>query len=271
MSFYIFIPLAVIVSQSHAQLVGSRGVVSLPEGFVYHDNETLDASKRAAEYARTFQVVEDHQVAQQKLIILQKDHLSKEAEPKYANSLNKVGRKIALNSVLSFENSRLFNPPVENRLNVPLEEVEKERENGKIRLLPGQGVIPSQRYAAKTPGRFDSADTEESERAKNAGETVFDDGPNETKLKYQYKGRPVLGEYYDKYFGKTKHDHKKSPIETPKSSPSFLTAYSPHLAAPKNTPVTTASPLYPPAPIFNPSYNIHPPHGHYSYLVNHRG
>jgi len=267
MSFLIFILLSVRVSQSHAQLVGSRGVVSLPEGFVYHDNETLDASKRAAEYARTFQVVEDHQVAQQKLIILQKDHLSKEAEPKYANSVNKVGRKIPINSVLSFENSRLFNPPVENRLNVPLEEVEKERENGKIRLLPGQGVIPSQRYATKTPGRFDSADTEESERAKNAGETVFDDGPNETKLKYQYKGRPVLGEYYDKYFGKTKHDHKKSPIETPKSSPSFLTAYAPHLAAP----VTTASPLYPPAPIFNPSYNIHPPHGHYSYLVNHRG
>jgi len=271
MSFFIFILLAVAVPQSQAQLVGSRGVVSLPVGFVYHDNDTLDASKRAAEYARTFQVVEDHQVAQQKLITLQQDHLSKETEPKYANSLNKVGRQIPLNSILSYENSKLLNPPLENRLNVPLEEVEKERANGKIRLLPGQGVIPSQRYATKSPGRFDSEDIEESERAKNTGKTVFDDGPNETKLKYQYKGRPVLGEYYDKYFGKTKHDHKKSPSETPRSSPSFLTSYPSHLAAPKAATASTARPAYPPAPIFSPSYNIRPDHGHYSYLVNHRG
>eukprot|EP00091_Calanus_sinicus_P008685 TRINITY_DN20852_c0_g1_i1.p1 TRINITY_DN20852_c0_g1~~TRINITY_DN20852_c0_g1_i1.p1 ORF type:complete len:196 (-),score=43.56 TRINITY_DN20852_c0_g1_i1:432-980(-) len=140
MAFLIFILVAVAVPQSQAQLVGSRGVVILPAGFVYHDNETLDASRRAAEYAKTVHVVQDHQVAQQKLITLQKDHLSKETEPKYANSLNKIGRQIPLNSVLSFEDSRLFNPPVENRLNVQLEEVEKERANGKIRLLPGQGV-----------------------------------------------------------------------------------------------------------------------------------
>ena len=30
---------------------GSRGVVKLPDGWVYHDNKTLDASKSAARFA----------------------------------------------------------------------------------------------------------------------------------------------------------------------------------------------------------------------------
>merc|ERR1719244_24329 len=73
-----------------------------------------------------------------------------------------------------------------------------------------------QKYAPKSTNRFEASVTEESERAKNKGETIFDDGANETKLKYQYKGRPILKEYYDKYFGKTKHGSEK--VEVPRSS-----------------------------------------------------
>lgn len=213
------------VYRSNAQLVGSRGVIALPEGFVYHDNETLDASKKVAEYAKKYQVVEDHQVAQNLLISLQKGDQNKQKIPKYESSSNNVGREIPLNDILSFENTRYFNTPVENRQNVPLEAIEKERANGKIRLLPGEGVIPAQRYAPKTTNRFEAVNTEQSERAKNKGETIFDDGPNETKLKYQYKGRPILKEYYDKYFGKAKHAPLN--IESPRSrqsTPKIFTA-----------------------------------------------
>ena len=210
--------LSVTLHQSHGQLVGSRGVVALPEGFVYHDNETLDASKRVAEYAKKYQAVEDHQVAQNQLISLQQGNEKTASIPKYQSSSNDVGKPIPLNEILSFENTRTFITPVENRMNVPLAEIEKERDNGKIRLLPGEGVIPSQKYAPKSTNRFEASITEESERAKNKGETIFDDGVNETKLKYQYKGRPILKEYYDKYFGKTKHAQEK--IEAPRSSQS---------------------------------------------------
>ena len=42
---------------------GSRGVVKLPDGWVYHDNQTLDASKNAARFAL-------HQQHRQELIII---------------------------------------------------------------------------------------------------------------------------------------------------------------------------------------------------------
>ena len=42
---------------------GSRGVVKLPDGWVYHDNQTLDASKNAARFAL-------HQQHRQELIMI---------------------------------------------------------------------------------------------------------------------------------------------------------------------------------------------------------
>jgi len=226
MSTLIVFILSVTLHQSHGQLVGSRGVVGLPEGFVYHDNETLAASKKVAEYAKKYQAVEEHQVAQNQLISLQQGNEKKDSIPKFQSSSNNVGKPIPLNEIISFENTRNFITPVENRMNVPIAEIEKERANGQIRLLPGEGVIPSQKYAPKSTNRFEASVTEESERAKNKGETIFDDGVNETKLKYQYKGRPILKEYYDKYFGKTKHGSEK--VEAPRSSQStgsFLTQF----------------------------------------------
>merc|ERR1711970_319480 len=179
-----------------------------------------------AEYAKKYQAVEEHQVAQNQLISLQQGNEKADTIPKYQSSSNNVGKPIPLNKILSFENTRNFITPVKNRMNVPLAEIEKERANGEIRLLPGEGVIPSQKYAPKSTNRFEGSITEESERAKNKGETIFDDGVNETKLKYQYKGRPILKEYYDKYFGKTKHASEK--VEAPRSSQStgsFLTQF----------------------------------------------
>merc|ERR1719369_682272 len=147
-----------------------------------------------------------------------------------------------------------------------------------------------QNYAPKSTNRFEASVTEESERAKNKGETI-------------------LNEYYDKYFGKTKHGSEK--VEAPRSSQStgsFLTQFTtnkalselpvdpayqngvpvaqqqPHgvstgyqqsVAIPQGLPQVLPVPQgypqgypqeyqqgYTQAPIFNPNR-------HYSYLVNH--
>ena len=199
----------------NAQLVGSRGVVKLPPGFVYHDEDTLPASRRVAIYAKKYQEKDNHKADENKLISLQRNDLGMRKKPQFATFINKIGHPLALENVVGFEDSRLFITPVENRMNVPLEEIEEERRNGQIRLLPGEGTIPAQKYAPKTKNRFDQEVKEESERSKNAGETIFDDGPNETKLKYQYKGHPITGEYYDKYFGNNRDT--KSMVENAKN------------------------------------------------------
>ena len=41
------------------QLVGSRGVIRLPAGFNYRDQQTVTASKKAARFARHFQPIND--------------------------------------------------------------------------------------------------------------------------------------------------------------------------------------------------------------------
>jgi len=247
-----------------SQLVGHRGVVQLPKGFIYHDNDTLKASREVAEYAKTYEVVEAHKIAQNKIIALQSNHLSSNKKPVFRGSSGKLGKELLDTEILAFEDSRRFDPPFENRMNVKLPEVEKERENGKIRLLPGEGVIPSQRYAEKTSNRFEGLSSEESERARNRGETVFDDGLNETKVKYQYKSRPILGEYFDKYYGK---QSKTSLKETPRTRPIQPQSFANSFATPTPTPEL----LYPNPPVFNPSFNnYHTIPGHYSYLVNHR-
>ena len=259
--------------------MGSRGLVSLPTGFIYHDNETLDASREVAKYAKQYQEVSDHQVAQKRLISLQNGGNEVSRVPKYTGTNNRIGKEVSLNSILGFEESRQLTPPEENRFNKPLPEIERERENGKIRLLPGEGVIPSQKYAAKTSNRFENQNVEESERSKNTGQTIFDDGLNETKLKYQYKSRPILKEYYDKYFGKeskSKHAIKETPrskVAVPSSPPSSSSS----LLSPHNIPTAPVAqanfpkaPTNYPPPFFTQLFDV-PPVGHYSYHVNHRG
>ena len=65
-------PFAVFFSPVASQLVGSRGVVTLPPGEEYRDRETLAASREVARFAFHYQPLNDVFSQQNKLEELQK-------------------------------------------------------------------------------------------------------------------------------------------------------------------------------------------------------
>jgi len=128
--------LLALVSSS-AQLIGNRGVVTLPRDWIYHDNFTLAASRGAARFA----ILEEHKENEKKVLVQQrrlrggqvKQGGSQEAEPAYRQSPNKVGREFRAQEVLAYGDSLYFNPPEENRSNVKIPEIEAERRTAKAK------------------------------------------------------------------------------------------------------------------------------------------
>ena len=62
------------------QLVGSRGVITLPDGFQYKDQETVLASREVAQYAKHYQPLMDVVAQQNKLKEVQRSGETNESQ-----------------------------------------------------------------------------------------------------------------------------------------------------------------------------------------------
>jgi len=122
------------------QLIGSRGVFTLPEGMEYRDAITRDASRVAADFAMNFQVKEDMRV-KEKYKKKSKATARKHA-PFFGPKPLVKGRPLTPVEVLDFRDSRFLNPPEELRMNKILPEVEMERTTSSIRLLMEDTLNP---------------------------------------------------------------------------------------------------------------------------------
>ena len=110
--------LAVVFVASVSGQFGSRGVVSLPPGWVYHDNLTLDASRAAARFA----IIQQHKESERKVLSLQGRFQTAGSgqdsviTPVYGQQTGgKVGREYQAQEVLAYGDALFFNPPEENR------------------------------------------------------------------------------------------------------------------------------------------------------------
>lgn len=122
------------------QLIGSRGVFTLPEGMEYRDALTRDASKMAADFAMHFQVKEDKRVKEKYKKKSKAE--AKKHSPFFGPKPLVKGRPLLPNEVLDFRDSRFLNPPEELRMNKILPEVEMERTTSSIRLLMDDMLNP---------------------------------------------------------------------------------------------------------------------------------
>jgi len=118
---------------------GSRGVVKLPNGWVYHDNQTLDASRSAGRFA----LHQQHRDNERRVLGLQgripgAGGNEEVMKPSYGKSPNKVGREQLAQEVLAFGDTLYFNPPEENRANVKIDALETERLTGLSDLTPNR-------------------------------------------------------------------------------------------------------------------------------------
>ena len=73
--------LPLVLEGCSCQLVGSRGVVGLPDGFQYRDQETLLASMAASRFAKHFQPLNDIVAEQNKLVELQRTQFQQDKTP----------------------------------------------------------------------------------------------------------------------------------------------------------------------------------------------
>lgn len=115
------------------QLIGSRGVFTLPEGQVYRDAVTRDASRMAGQFAMRFQVMEGMKV-DKKFKKLSKAS-ARAHTPFFGPKVRMKGKSLTPDEVLDFHDSRSFNPPEELRMNKPLAELEQERSTSSQQLL----------------------------------------------------------------------------------------------------------------------------------------
>merc|ERR1712212_105704 len=76
-----FLLLPLVLECCSCQLVGSRGVVGLPDGFQYRDQETLLASMAASRFAKHFQPLNDIVAEQNKLVELQRTQFQQDKTP----------------------------------------------------------------------------------------------------------------------------------------------------------------------------------------------
>jgi len=126
---FVFLPL------SRGQLIGSRGIFTLPDGEIYRDAETVDASESVARFARSFQPTADRQAESNRLF----GSRAPKTPRFYTSSVsNGIGRKLSDVEVFDFVDSRYLDPLPETRFNKPLEEVELELSTPRTRALPGQ-------------------------------------------------------------------------------------------------------------------------------------
>jgi len=122
-----------LLVHTHAQLIGNRGVFTLPEGVEYRDSITREASRLAGKFAEMFQMQEKAHVKIQKKMSVAS---SRAHTPFFGPQVMVTGRALTPGEVLDFQDSRVFNPPRDQRRNRLLEEVEMERTTSRERPLP---------------------------------------------------------------------------------------------------------------------------------------
>jgi len=119
-----------LLTEIQAQLIGNRGVFTLPPGVEYRDAVTREASKLVGKFARMFQKEEE------KIKKNRPPKPSKPHTPFFGPQVISPGRLRTPAEVLDFQDSRFLNPLPELRKNRKLEEIEVERSTSRERLLP---------------------------------------------------------------------------------------------------------------------------------------
>lgn len=127
-----------IFNSANCQLVGFRGVIQLPEGELYRDKETREASEAVGAFALRYQPRLKVVAQENKLVEQQRNHNKKKTEVAF---FSKVGRDPSpvyyrQNEIVDFTFSRNMNPIEELRLNRKLDEIEIEKATPPSRLLP---------------------------------------------------------------------------------------------------------------------------------------
>jgi len=128
-----------LVSSTNSQLIGFRGVFTLPEGQEYRDSITREASKLVAEFAKNLEEEENT-----KTRIHQLPDLSLSYTPFYGPQDNLIGRPLTPNEVVDYTDSQSLQPALDQRTNRKLESVEIERATSSVRLLPEPTSPPNQ-------------------------------------------------------------------------------------------------------------------------------
>jgi len=172
---------------------GSRGVVKLPDGWVYHDNQTLDASKNAARFA----LHQQHRDNERRVLGLQgripgSGGNEVAMKPSYGDSPNKVGREQLAQEVLAFGDTLYFNPPEENRANVKIDALETERLTG---------------LSDSTPDRFDSVSRKLKPRRTKQARLTQSGSPRP-----QFKPRALVPETFNNYLSRFRPANDRSQL-----------------------------------------------------------
>ena len=101
-----------------SQLVGGGGLVTLPAGWVYHDNLTLAVSKTAGVLAKELLAVERLRENERKVVSLQaRERLVRlDPVPKYrVEKTIMIGSELPAEEVLAYGDSLSFSPPQDTR------------------------------------------------------------------------------------------------------------------------------------------------------------
>ena len=97
-----------------SQLVGSRGVVQLPDGYQYRDQQTIMASEEASRFAKHFQPINDIVAEQNKLVELQRNRFKQEKVPVFF-TFGELSLAANKEDTLFFTDSRYIQTAPENR------------------------------------------------------------------------------------------------------------------------------------------------------------
>ena len=170
-SLSIYILKSVLTSLHEGQLIGHRGVVKLPEGYEYRDKdclcqspeigliqnhlqagvynnntlillnstkmnpqETRDASKAAGRFAIQFQELDDDLAERRR----ETQSRGRAHPPHFPTRLSSPAHRSL--PTFHFKESRMLDPPAENRQNVPLLDIQLERATPSTRLVPVERV-----------------------------------------------------------------------------------------------------------------------------------
>jgi len=133
----LFLGLCLLIGGTNSQLIGHRGVITLREGQVYRDTETVEASEIAAGLAlRSYQ--EDRFLSNQRKVESRRVY----SQPPLYQSLAPeiIGRPLQQNEIFDVVDSKFVDVFPEQAFNQPLEEVEVERATSPTRSYPGEGL-----------------------------------------------------------------------------------------------------------------------------------
>lgn len=98
--------------------------------------ETRDASKAAARFAKHFQEL-DEDLAERRR---ETQSRGRPHPPHFPTGLSSPVHRAPSLHTFHFKESRMLDPPAENRQNVPLIDIQLERATPSTRLLPGERV-----------------------------------------------------------------------------------------------------------------------------------